>query len=178
MNRRSFFGRLAAFAAGVFTLRKAEPAILTPTHSPLLDLAAESERWCNWQEDEITPRIDTVASYTHWSQSEIPVTNPSYFQIDDIVHCPQTGENMHVYQVGLLSIYVRRGIGSKTAILKKGEIVWILGNAGLSDVPSPPLSEYHQELEKNKRQLDAEMVARQLAWKSAVPGRSFGSLKG
>ncbi len=82
-------------------------------------------------EDELLPSIDLCAAATLAAAVLLPVDNPTFYLVGDIIHVPRTGENMRVITAaGVSPIGVDRAVGSQPAAdLVNNEPLWILGAA-------------------------------------------------
>lgn len=84
-----------------------------------------------WLEDELEPRWDQInngAGYTN-SDTSIVVDNGPYFQAQQIVYVPRTGESMRVTAVSTNTLTVVRGVGSTAAAIVDDDPLLIANTA-------------------------------------------------
>lgn len=99
--------------------------LLEPDASPLTVISKRiskvktSNPQFKWQEDESEPRWDAVNNGAGYADSatSIVVDNGPYFQAQQIVYVPRTGESMRVTAVSTNTLTVVRGVGSTAAAL-------------------------------------------------------------
>jgi len=121
--------------------------IVSPFETPLLDHLGDPKRAATstvheWIEDSLLPNTDTVeqSSFTPTplEETEVMVSNGSYFEVGDLVRPGQTGEVMLVTGVSGNQITVTRGYGGTAeAALVDGMTLHILGNAALEGDEAP-----------------------------------------
>ena len=81
-------------------------------------------------EDELLPNIDLSAGAIAPNVTALPVQNPQFYLVGDIIHVPRTGENMRVTDApGTSPITVKRGVGGPPSDIVDNEPLWILGGA-------------------------------------------------
>ena len=67
-------------------------------------------------EDELLPSIDLSAGALVAAGVNLPVDNPTFYLVGDIIHVPRTGENMRVVTApGTSPITVVRAVGTQPA---------------------------------------------------------------
>jgi hypothetical protein len=101
--------------------------LLEPESSPLTVISKKLSKKATvnpqfkWQEDELDPRFDAVNNGAGYASgiTAIVVDNGSYFEAQNMVYVPRTGEYMRVTAVntGTNTLTVVRGVGSTAAAL-------------------------------------------------------------
>jgi hypothetical protein len=84
-----------------------------------------------WFEDELDPRFDAVnngAGYASGATS-IVVDNGAYFEVQQLVYVPRTGEMMRVTAISTNTLTVVRGVGSTAAALVDNDELLIANTA-------------------------------------------------
>lgn len=111
--------------------------LLEPDSSPLtviskkISKSATGNPKFQWQEDELDPRFDAVnngAGYASGATS-IVVDNGPYFEAQNLVFVPRTGEMMRVTAVSTNTLTVVRGVGSTAAALVDNDELLIANTA-------------------------------------------------
>jgi hypothetical protein len=86
-----------------------------------------------WQEDEGDPRFDAINNGAGYAAgiTALVVDNAAYFEVQQIVYVPRTGENMRVTAVdtGTNTLTVVRGVGSTAAALVDNDPLLIASTA-------------------------------------------------
>jgi hypothetical protein len=82
-----------------------------------------------WMEDELDPRFDKVVGAQTAAATAIPVVNGPYFQAQNIIYVPRTGETMRVTAVAVNTLTVVRGVGSTAQALNDQEEILIANTA-------------------------------------------------
>src|SRR5215471_4159941 len=93
-------------------------AQLEPSASPLVVLLKRLRRVqaispkVEWLEQVLMPRYDVLSASAAAGAAVLPVTNPSFYRVGDVLRDTTTGEGMEVTGVSGTSIGVNRAIGS------------------------------------------------------------------
>jgi uncharacterized protein DUF5309 len=113
--------------------------LLEPDAAPLtvitkrLSKRATTDPQFKWAEDELDPRFDAInngAGYAN-SATSVVVDNAAYFEAQQMVYVPRTGEMMRVTAVntGTQTLTVVRGVGSTAAALVDNDELLIANTA-------------------------------------------------
>ncbi len=122
-------------------------------------------------EDELLPNRDLVNGTHTAADTTIAVDNPGFYLVNDILHIPRTGENMHVTVAsGASPITVVRGVGTAPAALNDDDPIWILGGAQREGDTSRialntleiPKTEFCQIIRNSVHGTETELATRQL----------------
>lgn len=91
-----------------------------PAHNPTV----------RWMEDELEPRTDLLNGAVTAAGAALTVDNGGWWRVNDIGHCPRTGENFRVTAVAANVLTVTRSWGPQAAAaMVDDEPVWNLGPA-------------------------------------------------
>jgi hypothetical protein len=110
-------------------------AELEPNASPLVVLMKKLRRVqaispkVEWLEHQLMPRYDTLSAAAASAASGIPVSNPSYYRVGDVLRDTVTGEALEVTGVSASGIGCNRGIGSVSAqAIASSDEIFIVAN--------------------------------------------------
>ena len=93
---------------------------ITPAHNPTV----------RWMEDELEPRTDLLNGAVTAAGAALTVDNAGWWRVNDIGHCPRTGENFRVTAVAAPVLTVTRSWGgTAAAAMVDDEPIWNLGPA-------------------------------------------------
>lgn len=112
-------------------------AELEPNAAPLTRLTAalNKSKTVNpkytWFEDQLDVRFDTVNNGGGYASTatSIIVSNGPYWQEDDLIYVPRTGEVIRITVVSTNTLTVVRGIGSTAAAINDAEQIINIGSA-------------------------------------------------
>ncbi len=91
-----------------------------PAHSPTV----------RWMEDELEPLTDLLNGAATAALAVLPVDNGGWWRVNDIGHCPRTGENFRVTAVAGNNLTVTRSFGAPAAAAMNDDgPLWNLGPA-------------------------------------------------
>jgi len=91
-----------------------------PAHNPTV----------RWMEDELEPRTDLLNGAVAANIAALTVDNGGWWRVNDIGHCPRTGENFRVTAVAANVLTVTRSWGPQAAAaMVDDEPLWNLGPA-------------------------------------------------
>ena len=91
-----------------------------PAHNPTV----------RWMEDELEPRTDLLNGAVTAAGAALTVDNGGWWRVNDIGHCPRTGENFRVTAVATNVLTVTRSWGAQAAAaMVDDEPIWNLGPA-------------------------------------------------
>lgn len=91
-----------------------------PAHNPTV----------RWMEDELEPRTDLLNGAVAANAAALTVDNGGWWRVNDIGHCPRTGENFRVTAVAANVLTVTRSWGPQAAAaMVDDEPLWNLGPA-------------------------------------------------
>lgn len=111
--------------------------LLEPDAAPLTVISKNIEKKktgnpkFQWFEDELDPRFDRInngAGYASGATSLV-VDNGAYFQVQQIVYVPRTGESMRVTAIATNTLTVVRGVGSTAQALVDNDELLIANTA-------------------------------------------------
>jgi hypothetical protein len=91
-----------------------------PAHNPTV----------RWMEDELEPRTDLLNGAVAANAAALTVDNGGWWRVNDIGHCPRTGENFRVTAAAANVLTVTRSWGPQAAAaMVDDEPIWNLGPA-------------------------------------------------
>ena len=111
--------------------------LLEPDSAPLTVITKNIEKKktgnpkFSWMEDELDPRFDRINDVAGYDDddTDIEVDNGAYFQVQQIIYVPRTGEQMRVTAIADDVLTVVRGVGSTAAALVDDEELLIANTA-------------------------------------------------
>jgi hypothetical protein len=110
-----------------------------------------------WQEDELDPRFDRINNGAGYASgiTALVVDNAAYFEAQNIVYVPRTGESMRVTAVntGTNTLTVVRGVGSTAAALVDNDELLITSTAQPEGDASRPTRTRNQTTVYNYTQI-------------------------
>ena len=123
------------------TQRKVDMAekilLLEPESNPLTVLTKKIDKKkavnpkFQWLEKELDPRFDTINNVGGYAAgaTSLVVNNGGYYEPQQIVFIPRTGESIRVTAVASNTLTVVRGVGSTAQAINQGEELLLIGAA-------------------------------------------------